>query len=123
MREHILEQVRFVCAGGGDGAPLGSLRSNVEGEGPRIDTGHSDHATLEKIILQRGCGPPRRMAWCGLTDDKSRDMGTLRLPVLVVDTVIADQGVRHHYVLPRVGGIGEDLLIPRHGCIEDDLSQ
>ena len=58
MREHTLEQVRFVCAEGGDGAPLGSLRSDVEGEGPRIYTCDSDHATLEEIILEGPGGPP-----------------------------------------------------------------
>jgi hypothetical protein len=48
---------------------------------------------------------------------------TRRLSIFVVDAVVADQRIRHHYVLPGVGRIGEDLLIPGHGGIEDDLSQ
>ena len=123
MCEHALEHVRFVRAGGCDGAPLGSLRSDVECERPRVDTRDSDHATLEEIILQGPCSPPRRVTWRGLTHDKARDRRTLRLTILVVDAVVADQGIRHHNVLPRVRRIGEDLLVPSHGRIEDDLSQ
>ena len=58
-----------------------------------------------------------------LTDDKPGHVRTLRLPIFVVDAVVADQRIRHHHVLARVGRIGEDLLIPGHGSIEDDLPQ
>jgi hypothetical protein len=58
-----------------------------------------------------------------LTDDKPGHVRTLRLSIFVVDAVVADQRIRHHHVLPRVGRIGENFLIPGHGGIKDDLSE
>ena len=58
-----------------------------------------------------------------LLDDEAVGPRPARLDVLVVDAVVADHRVGHADDLPPVGGIGEDLLVPGHGGVEDDLAR
>ena len=48
--------------------------------------------------------------------------GAPRLHVLRIDPVVADQRVGHAHELAAIGRIGHDLLIARHGGVEDDLA-
>ena len=45
-----------------------------------------------------------------------------RLDVLVVGADIADMRKGEGDNLPRIGGVGENLLIPRHRCVEADFA-
>ena len=54
--------------------------------------------------------------------DKGLRPGTAGLVVLVIHAIIADQGIGHHDALPRVRGIGQDLLIAGHCGVEHHLA-
>src|SRR3989338_1097464 len=58
-----------------------------------------------------------------LPDDEAFGPRLARLRIIVVDPVVADVGVGHAYELAFVRGIGEHLLVARHGRIEDDLAE
>ena len=57
-----------------------------------------------------------------LLDDEPGDVRPAALDVLAVDAVVPDQRVGHRHDLPLVGRIGEDLLVPGHRGVEDDLA-
>ena len=57
-----------------------------------------------------------------VTDDQRLCPGAEALIVLLVDAVVADQGVGHDHALAGVRGVGEDLLIAHHGGVEDHLT-
>ena len=88
------------------------------GQGTGVDLVDSNNLVLGEIISQRLLGPPGRRNLAEFTDDKSPNVGTGRFCILRVDSVVPLQRVGHRYNLPTVGGIGNDLLIPRHGGIK-----
>ena len=49
-------------------------------------------------------------------------MDLARLHVLAVGTGIADVRIGKRDDLPTVGRVGQDLLVTRHRCIEDDFA-
>ena len=57
-----------------------------------------------------------------VTDHKGLRPGTAGLVVLMVDAVVPDEGIGHHDPLSRVGGVGQDLLIPGHRGVEHHLA-
>src|SRR3546814_3973637 len=48
-------------------------------------------------------------------------MNLRRLDVFVVDAGITDMRIGKGNDLPVVAGIGQDFLISRHGCVENDF--
>src|SRR5206468_664011 len=57
-----------------------------------------------------------------LADDEAADPRPTALAVLGVDAVVADHGVGHRHDLTMIRRVGQDLLIPGHARIENDLS-
>jgi len=57
-----------------------------------------------------------------LPDDEAPDLYSIRLKVILVGAVVADEGVGGHHNLPGVGGVGQHLLIAHHAGIEDHLA-
>ena len=53
---------------------------------------------------------------------KSRDVRLLAFDILTVDSVVADERIRHRDDLPFVGRIGQDFLVAGHGGVEDDFA-
>ena len=57
-----------------------------------------------------------------MTDHEGLHPGTAGLVILVVDAVIADEGIGHHHALSGIGGVGQDLLIAGHRGVEHHLA-
>lgn len=57
----------------------------------------------------------------GLSNDQSSWLNPIRLKVVIVDPVIANERVSEQDNLACITGIGQDLLIARHPSVEDDL--
>ena len=49
-------------------------------------------------------------------------MKSIRLEVVVIDPVVADQRVGQENDLASVAGVGQDLLVAGHAGIEDNLA-
>ena len=57
-----------------------------------------------------------------MADNKGLHPRAAGLVVLVVDAVIANEGIGHHHALSSIGGVGQDLLIAGHGGVEHHLA-
>ena len=57
-----------------------------------------------------------------MADNKGLHPRAAGLVVLVVDAVIANEGIGHHHALSSIGGVGQDLLIAGHGGVEHHLT-
>ena len=57
-----------------------------------------------------------------MPDNERRGPGPRGLAVLMVDAVVADEGVAHHDAMPRVGRVGQNFLVARHGGVEHHLA-
>jgi hypothetical protein len=73
-------------------------------------------------IIGKGFNPPP-VAEEGaiLFDDKPLDLRCLRFHILIVDSIISDQGVCHDHDLTFVRRIGKDLLVSCHAGVEDEF--
>ena len=56
-----------------------------------------------------------------LTEEKHAGVRLVRIHVLLVDAVVANERIGHGDDLPLVRRVGQDFLIPRHGCVETNL--
>ena len=54
--------------------------------------------------------------------DHAADGRRARFIVFVGNAVVADQRIRHDHRLIGVGGVGQDLLIAHHGCVEHNFA-
>ncbi len=57
-----------------------------------------------------------------LADHEAGDLRLVRLGVLVIDPVVAYQGIGHGHDLRAVTGVGGDFLVAGHRGVEDDLA-
>ena len=57
-----------------------------------------------------------------MPDHQSLHPGAAGLVVLAVDTIVANEGIGHDHALPRVGWVGQDLLVPGHGGVKHHLT-
>ena len=132
---HARHQVHAVGADGGrrGGAELGLGRraeraghrtrvADVTGQAPRVDPGHGRHAvTVEEGLETLGRAPVRRFP-SQVAHHHSPAVGRDGLVVGRVGAVVADVGAREGDHLARVGRVGDDLLVPAHGRVEDELA-
>ena len=58
-----------------------------------------------------------------LLDHEAPQVEPFRLHVLGVDPIVPDVGGGHGHDLTAVGGIGQDLLVPGHGGVENHLAR
>ena len=57
-----------------------------------------------------------------IINHQAADAGDLAFVVLFADAVVANQRIGHYHHLIRVGKVGYDLLIARHGGVEHDFA-
>jgi len=89
----------------------------------RVDVLDPDDAVAREVGVEtRARAEVRRDRRC-LLHDEPVDPRPARLDVLVVDAVVADHRVRHRDDLASIGWIGEDLLVPLHGGMENHLTR
>ena len=76
-----------------------------------------------QIRVQADFGAPVGMDTGSLAYNEPGHARHRGLAVLGIDAVVADERIRHRHDLTGVRGIREDLLIPRHRRVEDDLAE
>ena len=103
-----------------------ALLADEGGERAGIEAGKPDDAAA----FQPSVEVPRRAVVRRLRDRRmqhdaartGRRREVDRLDIFVVGADISDVGKREGDDLPGIGGIGEDLLIAGHRCVEADLA-
>lgn len=78
---------------------------------------------LPEVVVQSTFGTPIRLHPTGFANDEPRHLRYRRFTILSVHPVVADQRIGHGHQLTRVRGIRENLLIPGHRRVEDDLTE
>ena len=106
----------------GDHAVHAALVAEDLGQRTGVDALNAGDVVLFQIIVQRALAAEIAALLGELAHNKGLRPGTGGLIVLVVHTVIADEGIRHHNALPRIGRIGQDLLITHHRSVEHHLA-
>ena len=96
--------------------------AQVSGECAGVDALNADDVIGCEVLGQRGLRAPGARQFAQLLDYKPADLRTGALAVLVVDTVVADERVRHGHDLAVVRRVGEHLLVARHGGVETNLA-
>src|SRR3990170_574310 len=91
-------------------------------QGPGVHALDPDDPVIPEVIVERHARPPVRRDPGSLLDDEPFHPGAPGLDVLVIDPVVADEGIRHGDELSLVRGIRQDLLVARHGRVKDDLT-
>lgn len=72
---------------------------------------------IQPVLAAEVAAAPGQVA-----DDERLRPGAGGFVVLVIDAVVADEGIAHHNALSGVGGVGQDLLIAGHGGVEHHLA-
>ena len=80
-----------------------------------------DIMLLQKVV-QRALTAEIAAAGRQMPHHKGLHPGAGGFVVLMVDAIVSDQGIGHHYPLPRVRGVCQDLLITGHRGIEHHLT-
>ena len=104
----------------GDDPAQRPARAQVAGEGPGVDAGDR----------RDGVRSQHRRELAGVVEDRRRRVGDHEaaqpgpggLVVVLEAPVVPDQRVGHHDDLPRVRGIGRDLLVPGLRGVDDEVA-
>jgi hypothetical protein len=113
------QRARLVDRAGHDAAGLRAFFAQQARQAARVDLGDADHvAALIEVIGQRllaaeVAGRQRQVA-----DDQPGGPDPVGLLVLAVHAGVADVRIGQRDDLPRVGRVGQDLLVTRHRGIE-----
>ena len=115
------ERGRIDGAGGND--PTHDTRGPQQpGQGAGVDSGNRHDSVIHEILPQRLVGAPIAGDGRLLADDEPSHLGPARLDVFRGDAVVANLRTGHRDNLPGIGRVGQDLLIPRHVCVEHHLA-
>src|SRR5439155_3706735 len=102
---------------------LGPAVAEVPHERAGIDALDAGNAVPREVGAEALLRAPARGSLAVLAHDEAAHVGTARLDVLTVHADVADLRVGHGDELPLVGGIGQDLLVPGHAGVEDELAR
>ena len=103
--------------------PFSAPRDRVRRTRARVSIAlDPDHAVLGEVVVERPARPVVAGDPAQLADDEGPDPGAGALGVLGVDAVVADHRVGHRHDLAVIRRVGQDLLIPGHAGVEDDLA-
>ena len=95
-------------------------------ERARIDAADADDATRHEPFVEAAPGPPIRRLGDRLGEHHAAHARggrhVDRLDILVIHPDIADMREGEGDDLPRIGGVGQDLLIAGHGRVEADFA-
>lgn len=105
-----------------DHSTHGTFGSKHANDRPRIQVLQAgDTGPLEppvKVVISPVVGSDSRV----VANDETSNRDVAALHILRRDAVVPDFGRGHDQDLPGVGRIGQRLLVPAHGGVEDDLS-
>ena len=96
--------------------------ADVTHEGARVDALDRGDPVPREVRAEPLLGPPRRGRLTVLAHDEATHVRPARLDVLAVHADVADLRVRHRHELPLVRRVGQDLLVPGHAGVEDELA-
>ena len=91
----------------------------MPGKRPGINPFNPRDITGLEIIRQASFRPP--IAWIGLVflHEQCPNLNPVGFDILVIDSIIADQGIGHGHHLTAVGRISQYLLITGHARVEN----
>ena len=104
-----------------EGAGHGAGLPDVASEAPGVDPGQGGHAVAHEERLESLGGPPIGGLVGEVAHHDPAAVRPQRLVVGRVGAVVADVRAREGDDLPRVRGVGDDLLVAAHGRVEDEL--
>ena len=105
-----------------DAARLCAFFANQPRQPPRVQISDCDGATRGEVLGQGLLVPPTRMRRGAVPDHESGGPDTRRLDIFGIDARVADVRIGQRDDLPRIGRVGEDLLVAGHGGVEHDLA-
>ena len=76
-----------------------------------------------QIGVQRLLAAPVAVDGAEFTEDEAFHVGLGGFSIFGVGSVVSDLGLGHDHDLTCVGGVRQNLLVPRHGGVEDHLPQ
>ena len=88
----------------------------------RIDAVDACNAVLGEVVAQLPAAAEIARPSAGFPDHQPREPDPRGFLVLAVDPVVADVRLGQQNGLTPVRGIGEDLLVAGHRCVEDQLA-
>ena len=89
---------------------------------PGVDAAQARDSVLLQFLFQGLCIAEIARSVAAFPYDKAADRRRPGLEILVRDPVVPDEGIGHHDNLFSVRRIGEDLLIPDYGRVENDFA-
>ena len=96
--------------------------SKLTGQRAGVEFAEAGDLVGDEVVFQGGLCGEVAADLGDLADDQAATVDLLALDVVTVGAVVADLGVGHGDHLSGVGGVREDLLVARHGRVENDLS-
>ena len=106
----------------GNHAVHGTLIPQEPGNGPSIHPADARDPVLLQIIVQRTLVAKIASTRAKTPDDHCCSPGISGLFIFTIHTIIANEGIGHHYALSCIGRVGQDLLITNHRRIEHHLT-
>src|SRR6476661_10693641 len=105
-----------------DDALLRAIFTEMAGERSGIQAFDADNLRRLQVTMQALLASPIAVPFTRLLNHKAFSPNTGRLDVLRRDLIVADVRRGHGDDLSFIGRIGQDLLVTRHGRIEDHLA-
>ena len=91
-------------------------------ERPGIHSLHPHDAVFDQVVGQRFITSPVAEEGAVLFDDEAFHLRPLGLNILLIDSIIANEGIGHDDDLTFIGRVGKDFLIAGHAGIENDFT-
>ena len=87
-----------------------------------IDAGNARYALLLQVLIDAAFTSPITGEVGGFTHHQSGDPGLATLIIVIGNTVVADERIRHAHDLATEAGVGADLLITGHRSGKNHLT-
>ncbi len=111
----------------GDHGVGGAHVADAGGQGARVHAGETDHAAPLHPVVEIALAAPVGRIGRGVAEDRAARRGVRAaadlLDVLDIGPGVADVREGEGQDLAHIGRVGQDLLIPGHGGVEDHLAE
>ena len=108
------QRVQVIVLLAGDDAVHDALDAEDPGQGPGVDVLDAGDAVADQVVVQSAGAAEIAASGGQVTDHQRLRPGMDGLVVLVVGTIVADEGIGHYHALPGIGGIGQNFLVAHH---------
>ena len=99
------------------------MHAELFGDRARVHPLDAGETVFFQISVKRKRCAPVADNGTEFANDEPGALGHVRLGVLVINAVIANLRKRHGDNLPKVGRVGQDLLITRHAGVKNRLAR